>query len=127
MQHSQYYAEDIFGVSGTPNLFHYELRTKESLAQQLTESMTGLEQLLDNWQKRVAEEIDAEPVNRFAFPDIVKFLIVEYQEYLYTLQKTAKVLNPNMHPNYRNSNMTSKEKKGDSKSREKAEKAKQQR
>lgn len=64
--------------------------------------------------------MSAEGVNRLAFPDLVKFLIVEYQEYLYTLQKTVKVLMPSSYPNYRNSNAVSKEKKSDIASKSKA-------
>jgi len=48
--------------------------------------------MLNFWQDKV--ESDEKHQKQYAFPDMVKHLMIEYQEYLFILQKVLKVLDP---------------------------------
>jgi len=85
------------------NTHSYKLKVEESLSEQIAESVKNFEELLDKWQVKIKKDLEKSQ-STYAFPYIIKFLIVEFQEYLYTLQKVQKALAPSTKPNFRNSN-----------------------
>ena len=47
--------------------------------------MHELEGLLDKWQNKIHSDVESRRIAYYAFPDIVKYLMIQYQEYLNTL------------------------------------------
>jgi hypothetical protein len=56
--------------------------------------MWAAEQSLDTWQRRVQHDKKVDRVHTYAFPELVKYLIIEQQEYLNTLQRVCLVIKP---------------------------------
>ena len=49
----------------------------------------------------------------YAYPAVVKYLMIEFQEYLYTLQKVVRTIEPGVKVEFRNSNTVSRTKPAD--------------
>ena len=56
--------------------------------------MTELEHLLDKWQNKIHSDVESKRITFYAFPDITKYLMIQYQEYLNTLQSIQKLVMP---------------------------------
>ena len=79
--------------------------------------MTDLEELLDKWQTKLCDDVEQGISLYYAYPAIVKYLMIEFQEYLYTLQKVVQTVEPGHKVDVRNSNTVNKspsKKSGDS-------------
>ena len=68
------------------------MKVEPNLTLQIEQSVRNLERLLSFWQEKV--ETDDLNNREYAFPHLVKQLMIEYQEYLYVMQKVWKILNP---------------------------------
>ena len=63
----------------------YVLPVASSLTKQLIHSVEVIEALLDKWQNKIHVDKQAGRVGQYAFPELVKYLIIQYQEYLNNL------------------------------------------
>ena len=72
--------------------------------------MKDLEELLDKWQTKLYNDVQSGAAQSYAYPAITKYLMIESQEYLYILQKVAKLDAPSTKVDFRNSNTVSKAK-----------------
>ena len=86
----------------------YTVPVKDTLKDQVVQSMRDLEELLDRWQNIICKDVETNAVQCYVYPGITKFLMIEFQEYLYILQKIVKVEVPSVKVNFRNSNTVSK-------------------
>ena len=77
---------------------------QESLVEQIRTSVKDAEALLDKWQAKIHADTAAKKVQYYAFPNIVKYLMIQYQEYLNTLHSIHLVLLPKEILHLRNSN-----------------------
>ena len=71
---------------GADNIDEYVMSVRENLPKQIGKSVTDLETLLDKWQQKIHVDSESREIALYAFPDIVKYLMIQYQEYLNTLQ-----------------------------------------
>ena len=65
--------------------------------------------MLDFWQEKI--DVDTKAKRQYSFPDIVKQLVIEYQEYLFVLQKVIKAIDQNYKVNFRKNQSVDKGKK----------------
>ena len=103
----------------------YILPVKLELSSQIRQSVHELEGLLDKWQNKIHSDVESRRIAYYAFPDIVKYLMIQYQEYLNTLQSIQKLILPNIEVVSRSSmTITSKKEKKRQLQREALEAAK---
>ena len=68
--------------------------------------------MLDKWQNKVHSDVESKRISFYAFPDVTKYLMIQYQEYLNTLQSIQKLILPNVEVTSRSSmTITSKKEK----------------
>ena len=82
----------------------YTLPVRDTLNAQIRASVAEAETLLDKWQEKIHHDTQSGKVHQYAFPSTVNYLMIQYQEYLNSLQSIQQITNPNVDVKARNSN-----------------------
>ena len=79
--------------------------------------MQQTERSLDHWQKKILNDEENNRVRNYGFPELLKYLMVEHQEYFSVLQRVCQAIDPTLRIVFRNVQTSSSEdkqkKKGD--------------
>jgi hypothetical protein len=51
---------------------------------------------LDHWQKKILNDEENNIVRNYGFPELLKYLVVEHQEYFSVLQRVCQTIDPNL-------------------------------
>ena len=58
----------------------------------LETSITALDKMLTHWQNKIKKDTTAQV--EYAYPQLLKYLVIELQEYSFTMKKVLKVIVP---------------------------------
>mgnify|MGYP006906969813 CR=1 FL=1 len=88
----------------------FEQELIEDFPKMLSTSITAIDKMLGHWQKKIKMDQAAKVEN--AFPQLLKYIIIELQEHSFTIKKVLKVIDPKAKVQFKKEVLEGKQIKG---------------